>query len=228
MLTLLGYHTQTKRLTFTVYAENGDVYVACSTNSGAVCGSTRRKHLRFSLPSCQKVAQASSSRHVHAVRIPLLASSGLTPLAASKAPNAGFATFRNGNLLRSSVASGRLSDRVSRQRLSVSSAAATDVQEETHEYQAEVKGTQLTILCLMLSPDGYLSPYMHQLVEGLHLPCASEQQRSSACMLFWERDSQDTHSLANCTNSRAGAPDDGHDSKQPVQQQGGFPQGACQ
>lgn len=79
--------------------------------------------------------QASATYHVRSTKAPILAIRGLTQLSGSKPFPA---TFRNGNVLRASLASGRWSDTQSRQRFSVKSAAATDVQEETHEYQAEV------------------------------------------------------------------------------------------
>lgn len=82
--------------------------------------------------------QAPTTRHVQAVRTPILAASGLSPVSSSRSAYAGIATFRNCNALRSTVASGPWPGKLGRKSLSVSSAAATDVQEETHEYQAEV------------------------------------------------------------------------------------------
>ncbi len=82
--------------------------------------------------------QAPATRHVQAVRTPLLVASGLSTVSSSRSAYAGIATFRNGSALRSTVASGPWPCKLGRKSLSVSSAAATDVQEETHEYQAEV------------------------------------------------------------------------------------------
>ena len=87
-------------------------------------------------------AQASATYHVRSTKAPVLAIRGLTQLSGSKPFPA---TFRNGNVLRASLASGRWSDTQSRQRFSVKSAAATDVQEETHEYQAEVPTGSLSL-----------------------------------------------------------------------------------
>ncbi len=89
--------------------------------------------------------QAPTTRHVQAVRTPILAAGGLGPVSSSRSAYAGIATFRNGNALRSTVASGPWPGKLGRKSLSVSSAAATDVQEETHEYQAEVHRGSLHI-----------------------------------------------------------------------------------
>lgn len=75
---------------------------------------------------------------MQALRTPLTAGKSLNPLSASKTFNASLSTFRTGAPLRLG-ASGSLRSIAARQRLSVSSAAATEVQEETHEYQAEVQ-----------------------------------------------------------------------------------------
>ena len=83
--------------------------------------------------------QAPTTRHIQAVRTPILTAGGLSPVSSSRSAYAGIATFRNGIALRSTVASGPWPGKLGRKPLSVSSAAATDVQEETHEYQAEVR-----------------------------------------------------------------------------------------
>ncbi|CAD6579331.1 MAG: Heat Shock Protein [Alectoria sarmentosa] len=82
--------------------------------------------------------QAPTTRHIQAVRTPILTAGGLSPVSSSRSAYAGIATFRNGIALRSTVASGPWPGKLGRKPLSVSSAAATDVQEETHEYQAEL------------------------------------------------------------------------------------------
>lgn len=156
-MTLLA--SDTIELSCTVYAENGDVYATCFTCPGAVCNRASRS--RMALLNQYKLStltlhtlQAPSSRHFQAVRAPILAAGGLSPVSSSRSAYAGIATFRNGSSLRSAVASGSWLSKPSRRPLSVSSAAATDVQEETHEYQAEVLCT--TFHTLMLSQ------HMHQ------------------------------------------------------------------
>ncbi|KAL3131506.1 Heat shock protein 90-5, chloroplastic [Trebouxia sp. C0009 RCD-2024] len=81
--------------------------------------------------------QASAARCVPAAKSPVVAIRCI-PAPVSKAFSSGVANFPNGKALRCGLVSSRCTSSLGRQRLSVSSAAATDVQEETHEYQAEV------------------------------------------------------------------------------------------
>ena len=89
------------------------------------------------VPTRTDAPQASGARQLQVPRASVLAARAHAPLPGSKAFHAGLANFR-GSALRSSVASGRWSNQMSRHSLSVNSAAATEVQEETYEYKAEV------------------------------------------------------------------------------------------
>lgn len=81
--------------------------------------------------------QAATGRPVQALRAPVSAARALHSLSANRNAIASLTAFRTGTPLRLN-AFGNVHSNVARQRLTVSSAAATEVKEETHEYQAEV------------------------------------------------------------------------------------------
>lgn len=162
--------------------------------------------------------QASVSRPAQAVRAPAFATKPANVLSTRRTNNASLSTFYTGVPLRLG-ASGSLRNTFARQRLSVSSAAATEVHEETHEYQAEVQ------YCFQLASFAALRPATQQhttlLMElSLHLMLHS---KVSMCMplhiLLYP--AIPCHQSCGCTRpicTHAGEQADGHDRQQPVQQ----------